>query len=185
MLFSFWLRNWKRSLERQSALKQTWQRRPAFRRVAPRPRLEALEDRTLLSTYLVTNTTDNGGANPTPGAGTGTLRQAIVDANYYNTGTPASPDLIQFNIPITDLGYNNSTSAFTIKPQSALPTITDKLVLNGYSQSGASPNTLTSGDNAVLKIVLDGSQAGAVDGLTVAASNCLAASTSSSAFLTH
>jgi hypothetical protein len=64
-----------------------------------------LEDRTLLSTYLVTNTGDNGGVNPLPGAGTGTLRQAIIDANANATGTAASPDLIQFNIPSTDPGH--------------------------------------------------------------------------------
>src|SRR5439155_20528636 len=36
---------------------------------------------------------------------------------------------------------------------------------------GASPNTLAIGDNAVLKIVLDGSQAGAVDGLVIGGGN--------------
>ena len=35
--------------------------------------------------YTVTNTGDNNGVNPAPGAGTGTLRQAIVDANANPT----------------------------------------------------------------------------------------------------
>src|ERR1051325_10574687 len=43
-------------------------------------------------TFVVTNAGDNGGVNPNPGAGTGTLRQAIVDANAN-----AGPDTIQFN----------------------------------------------------------------------------------------
>ena len=43
--------------------------------------VEALEARRLLATFTVTNTGDNGGVDPAPNAGTGTLRQAIVDAN--------------------------------------------------------------------------------------------------------
>ena len=42
---------------------------------------KTLETRQLLSTYVVTNTGDNGGIDPLPHANTGTLRQAIVDAN--------------------------------------------------------------------------------------------------------
>jgi hypothetical protein len=125
----------------------------------------------LLATFLVTNTGDNGGVNPLPGAGTGTLRQAIVDANAAATGTAASPDLIQFNIPSTDPGYNSTTGAFTIQPLSALPTITDIVDLNGYTQPGASPNTLSVGDNAVINIVVNGDLAGAVDGLVIAGGN--------------
>jgi hypothetical protein len=134
--------------------------------------VEWLEDRTVLSTFLVTSTGDNGGVNPLPGAGTGTLRQAIVDADTAGTGTAANPDLIQFNIPTTDPGYSSTTGAFTVQPLSALPTLTDTAVLDGYTEPGASPNTLTIGDNAVLKIVLSGSQAGAVDGLVIGAGNC-------------
>src|SRR5262245_9829899 len=52
MLFSTWLRNWKRSLERRSALNQFLQRRQLAGRFAARPFLEALEDRTLLSTTV-------------------------------------------------------------------------------------------------------------------------------------
>ena len=136
-----------------------------------RPRLEVLEDRTMLSIFTVTNTGDNGGVNPWPSAGTGTLRQAIVDADAAATGTAANPDLIQFDIPTTDPGYQSSTGSFSIQPLSALPTITDTVVLDGYTQPGASPNTLAIGDNAVLKIVLDGSLAGSVDGLVIAGGN--------------
>jgi hypothetical protein len=60
-----------------------------------RPVLETLEDRQLLSTFLVTNTGDNSGVNPASGAGTGTFRQALVDANS-NPGM----DSIEFNIPL-------------------------------------------------------------------------------------
>jgi len=49
---------------------------------ARRLRLDSLEDRSVPATFIVTTAADNaGGVNPTAGAGTGTLRQAIVDAN--------------------------------------------------------------------------------------------------------
>ena len=52
----------------------------------------------------------------------------------------------------------------------ALPTITDPVTINGYTQTGASPNTLATGDNAVLKIELSGN--GAVGtGLGITATN--------------
>ena len=57
-----------------------------------RLRLEALESRCVPSTFTVTNTGDNSGVNPSAGAGSGTLRQAIADANAANTGTVANPD---------------------------------------------------------------------------------------------
>src|SRR6185503_14614575 len=43
----------------------------------------------------------------------------------------------------------------TIAPQSSLDAITDPAIIDGYTQPGASPNTLPFGDDAVLKIVLD------------------------------
>ncbi len=112
--------------------------------------------------YLVTNTNDSG---------VGSLREAIYDANTLAYGTAANPDFIAFDIPTTDPGYQSGTGAFSIKPLSALPTLTDTAVIDGYTEPGASPNTLAIGDNAVLKIVLDGSQAGAVDGLVIAGGN--------------
>jgi hypothetical protein len=112
--------------------------------------LERMEDRTLLSTFLVTTTSDNGGVNPDPGAGTGTLRQAIIDANADAAKT--SLDTIDFAIP--------GTGVQTIRPLSQLPAITHPVVIDGYSQPGSSPNTLAVGDNTVLQIELDGSQAG-------------------------
>ena len=87
------------------------------------------------------------------------LREAILFANS-NPGT----DTISFAIP--------GAGTHTIQPTSALPTITDPVVIDGYSQLQASRNTLVSGDNALLKIVLDGSFAGAnADGLRIIAGN--------------
>ena len=75
-----------------------------------------------------------------------TLRAAIQEANAHG-----GADIIKFKI---------TSSSKVIKPAAGLPPITDRLTINGYSQSGASVNTLAVGDNAVLKIALDGTNAG-------------------------
>jgi CSLREA domain-containing protein len=82
------------------------------------------------------------------------LREAITFANA-NAGL----DTITFNIP----GGGVRTIALT----SALPVITDAVVIDGYTQPGASPNTSINGNNSVLLIELNGSGAGAVSGLNI------------------
>ena len=84
-------------------------------------------------TILVSNTADSGN---------GSLRQAILSAN----STAGVADVINFNI--------SGVGPHTITPLSPLPTITEPVVIDGYSQSGANPNTQTNGDNAVLRIVV-------------------------------
>ena len=88
-----------------------------------------------------------------------TLRAAIQEAN-----DTAGADTINFNIT----GSGNKV----IAPGSPLPTITGTLTINGFSQSGTSANTKAVGNNAVLRIVLDGVNAG-VDsvGLSVKSNN--------------
>ncbi|MFQ5640526.1 MAG: hypothetical protein ACE5IR_21300, partial [bacterium] len=100
-------------------------------------------------TFKVTNTNDSG---------PGSLRQAIIDANNH-----PGRDRIKFKIP--------GTAPQTIKTTSILPTITDPVDINGYSQTGARPNSNRTdrGLNAVLKIEIDGSLAGGVDGLSITA----------------
>ena len=104
-------------------------------------------------TFTVTNTNDDGG---------GSLRQAILEANA-NPGL----DVIAFNIS------GRSRASYTIQPRSPLPHITDPVIIDGYTQPGASPNTNgpVLGSNAMLKIELDGSMAGAnfVHGLHIIA----------------
>src|SRR3954469_13919759 len=102
--------------------------------------LQTLEDRAPPATFTVTNTGDNGGINPAPGAGTGTLRQAIIDAN-----ASSGADAIQFNIA--------PGGVQTIGLAAALPNITDPVFLAGYSQGGGAYN-------GPPLIVLDGSGAG-------------------------
>lgn len=104
------------------------------------------------ATFTVTNTNDSGA---------GSLRQAILDANA-NPGA----DTITFNIP--------GQGVQAISPLSPLPPLTDDagVTIDGYSQPGSSPNTLTIGDNAVLLIGLSGVSTGAAAfGLSVQSSN--------------
>jgi hypothetical protein len=84
--------------------------------------------------YTVTNTN---------GSGPGSLYDAIGQASGYPGGST-----ITFNIPgpgvhVIDVGAN------------PLPHV-QKLFIDGYSQPGAHPNTLTVGDDAVILIQIDG-----------------------------
>jgi hypothetical protein len=102
-----------------------------------RPAVEQFEKRALLATFTVFNTDD---------AGPGSLRQAILDANATPSG--GAPNRITFDIP--------GTGVQTITPATTLPIITNPVVIDGYTQPGAAPNTLAAGDNARLLIELDG-----------------------------
>ena len=98
-----------------------------------------------------------------------TLREAITAANTNapSGDAPAGDpgmDVINFNI----LGGG----VRTISPTSALPAITEPITINGYTQPGASANTLAVGSDAILLIELDGTNAGAsTSGLTITAGN--------------
>src|SRR6516162_9661293 len=79
------------------------------------------------------------------------------------SGPVGSTNTIDFNIPKTDPGYNPATGVWTITPQTQsqgeLPTISNNAaIIDGYSQPGASKNTLAVGDNAKLAVAIDGSQ---------------------------
>ena len=90
----------------------------------------------------VTNTND---------AGAGSLRQAILNAN-----ADAAPNTITFNIAGAGLK--------TISPLSALPTVTQPVIIDALSQPGASC--------ASPAVELNGTNAGAgVDGLSISAGN--------------
>jgi hypothetical protein len=95
-----------------------------------------------------------------------TLREALTAANT-NAASGDAPagdpglDEIRFNIS----GLPGTVR--TIQPSSMLPTITDPVFINGYSQLGASPNTLLDGSNAFLAIELDGSLTNFAAGLSI------------------
>jgi uncharacterized repeat protein (TIGR01451 family) len=98
----------------------------------------------------------------TNGSGAGSLRQAILDANLAVT----AGDTIAFDIP--------GTGPFLMNPGSALPALTDTATtIDGFTQTNSAANTLTTSNNAIVLIRLDGSGLGTVDGLKVANSNCV------------
>ena len=107
--------------------------------------LEQLEDRKLLALLTVTNTGDSALLD------SGSLRSAILAANQSIN----VPDTIKFNIGVGGVQ--------TIHLTSALPPITDPLIIEGTSQPGFAGTPL---------IELDGTSAGASsNGLNITASN--------------
>ena len=101
------------------------------------PRLELMEDRTLLSTFLVVTAGDSG---------PGSLRQAIIDSDAATGGT----NTIDFDIP--------GTGVQTIALLSPLPAIANSALIDGFSQPGYAGTPL---------IELSGSQEGSGDGVTI------------------
>jgi subtilisin-like proprotein convertase family protein len=99
------------------------------------------------SPNVVTNTKDSGA---------GSLRAVLNWANS-NPGK----DTVIFKIPSTDPGYNTNSNAFTIRPLSPLPQITDSAIIDGTTQPGYSTRPV---------IELDGSNV-SVDGLYISAGN--------------
>ena len=99
-----------------------------------------------LSTFSVTTTSDSG---------LGSLRQAIINADAASGGS-----LITFNIA--------GSGVHTINLLSSLPSITQGVFINGYSQSGSAVATTSTA--ATLDIVINGG-GGAFNGLTVVADN--------------
>lgn len=91
------------------------------------------------ASFTVTNTNDNGA---------GSLRQAILNANS--------------NPGIDNINFSISSGFQSIKPLSALPTITEAVIIDGTTQPGY---------NQIPIIEIDGSNAGFASGLTVAGSN--------------
>jgi hypothetical protein len=153
-----------------------------------RPDLEHLESRRVLSTFVVTNTSDNP-TDPSPGAGTGTLRQAIIDAN-----AATSPSQIDFNIMPTDPGFDLTTQDWTISLLRALPKITSTVWIDGYTQAeagipyqypqGLTPSIIVSTPNNTLataagahhmlnRIIVDGSGTRGATGFEIDASHSI------------
>ena len=95
------------------------------------PDINLLERRMMPATFLVTTTADSG-ASPL------SLRQAIIDSD-------ATPGLNTIDFSIGAVG-----SPQTIAPASALPSITNPVLIDGWSQGGA-------GYTAAPLVVIDGS----------------------------
>lgn len=95
---------------------------------------------------IVTSTADPG--DGVCAATECTLREALTLANRLS-----GEDTIVFNLP--ELGTQ------TIQPIGNLPDITDRVIIDGYTQPGAQPNTNPMGEaiNAIIKVEIDGSRA--------------------------
>ncbi len=91
-----------------------------------------------------------------------TLRGAIQEANAF-----PGADKIYFDIPLGGVQ--------TIKPNGPLPFVTEQVTIDGYTQPGATKNTIEVGaTNAKLLIELNGENAGKPSsGLVVSAGNCV------------
>ena len=99
------------------------------------------------ATFVVNTTTDTG-----TGVGlVGDLRYCITQTNAL-----AGLDEIDFAIPGTGV------KTIVVSAGTPLPAVTEAVTIDGYTQAGASPNTLPNGIDAVLTIQLDGGYA--VDG---------------------
>ncbi|GEM_PF-1984241 len=88
--------------------------------------------------YVVTTTANSG---------SGSLRQAILDNNAAGGG------LIAFDLA--------GGGVRTITPNSQLPQISKPVNIDGYTQPGATRNTLAVGGNATLLVEIEGTNAGA------------------------
>jgi hypothetical protein len=158
------LRNWflqvaqDRTASRNSA---RCRRRSSFSSIS----VESLEERLVLSAIVVTSTGDAVAVD-----GVVTLREAILSINNGSdingdiaASTPyGSNDTISFAIP--------GAGVQTISPATPLPTIAKPVAILGYTQSGASANTLLAGDDANLLVQLSGTTAGAgANGLVLGA----------------
>ncbi len=102
------------------------------------------------ATFVVTTIEDNGdNMNPTPGS----LRAAI---NAVNESTSTN-NSISFKI-------TTGTAPFIIQPPTDLPTISNTVLIDGYTQPGSKVNSLPEGNNAILQIVINGSNYTVGDG---------------------
>jgi hypothetical protein len=118
--------------------------------------------------FVVTNNLDDGS--------TGSLRWAITQVDNDLSDSATQPDLIAFNINASGVQtiQVGSSQAYSSQP---LRPISSPVIIDGFTQPGASPNTQTimgpgAGNNACLTITLDGSNISSqVDGLAIAAGN--------------
>lgn len=109
------------------------------------------------ATITVNSTADPGAS------GICTLRDAIIAANSNaasngcTAGEAAPADTIAFDIPAGDANCDGTSHVCTIALSSQLPDITEAVVIDGYSEPGASANSLAVGDDATVLIRLDAS----------------------------
>jgi CSLREA domain-containing protein len=115
------------------------------------------------ATFVVDTTSDAAlGACGVAIAGDCSLRGAIMSAN-----AAAGADSIAFDVPTTDPGFQPSTSHWRFLPATEFPLVSDALVIDGFSQTGATPSNHLplSPIGHVLKIELRGPNVNSVNGI--------------------
>lgn len=127
--------------------------------------------------FVVDTTSDTSLSACTAAAADCSLRGAITAAN-----ATTDVDEIQFQIPISDAGYQAATQHWRIGVGSiALPAISEGVLIDGFTQTGASANTQTptqGGLNSVLTIEIVPSGSGTqINGLDTFSNNFAAAAT--------
>jgi len=97
-----------------------------------------------ITTFTVTTTGDPvpDGCQPADCS----LREAVTDANA--TTNSGGPDVVEFDIA--------GAGPHMIQLASPLPNITESVTIDGYSQAGASQNSLAIGNDAAIMIEIDG-----------------------------
>lgn len=103
-------------------------------------------------TWIVSNSNDSG---------PGSLRQAIVDANANRSLS----QLIQFNIPTTDPGFDGSV--FTVQPLSELPILLGNITIDGVTQAAFTGDTNPLGP----EVVLNGGRLASGSGIHISGDN--------------
>jgi CSLREA domain-containing protein len=129
------------------------------RRAATRPALEGLEDRLAPATLTVTTAADE----LTPNDGTVSLREALTAINAGNN--LGDPDIVNTGAAFgtnDTIDFNIGTGVQTISLLAALPIVTAPVTIDGTSEPDFAGTP---------EIVLDGTSAGAVAGLTITAGN--------------
>jgi hypothetical protein len=138
--------------------------------------VELLEDRQLLALLTVNTTADDTSADSTLSlreaieVSSGSLAVSSLSSQEQAqvSGPVGATNTIDFNIPMTDPGYNAATGVWTIAVNSDLPKLTkNAAIINGYSQPDSSKNTLAQGDNAKLAIAISSTSSFAAYGLTI------------------
>ena len=123
---------------------------------AAAPRRNTLGPASVMTYYVGTTADSSAASDCTTSTNIDcSLRQAVTLANA-NTGATNT-----INFAILGTGVQTITLATAID-------ITNPVVIDGYTQSGASANTAASGTNAVLKVRVDGN-GGSLSGLVLAA----------------
>lgn len=92
-----------------------------------------------------------------------TLRDAISAANK----SKAANITIKFNIPTNSAGCSTVTGICRIQLLGQLPSLQVPMTIDGYSQPGAIENSLDVGDDAQLRIILDGVGLANIKGLVL------------------